>query len=71
MDKKQVIVKDVEPENKFKICQVCGCRQYVNNYARHMRSKRHQQVDYVNNTRFEIIKITPRDNQNREIIMKT
>ena len=70
MDKNKIISKDVEYEYSFKVCPICGCRQYTNNFARHVRSKRHRQVDYVNNNRFEITKIKPKDDKSTDVIFK-
>ena len=70
MAKNENIVKDAGDEHKYKICQSCGCKQYVNNYARHIRTKKHQQVDYINNTRFEIVKVKPKIDTDKEFIFK-
>ena len=61
MDKNKIIFNDVKDGNKFKFCQICGCYQYVNNFARHRNSKKHQQVDYINNHCFEIKKVKVQD----------
>ena len=57
-----IINKDVEKKNYFKMCNICGCKQYSNNFARHLRSKKHE-VDYANQ-KFEVTKYKPPINKN-------
>ena len=41
-------------KNKHVICNICGCRQYFSNVARHRKSKKHNEVNHINNEIFEI-----------------
>jgi hypothetical protein len=51
------------------MCHICGCKiAHLNNFARHLKSRRHKEVDYINNNRFEIERIKPKK-QNDEIII--
>lgn len=69
MENVAIIDKDDKVKNKFKICQICGCRQYVNNFTRHRKSKRHQEVDYINNQCFEIVKAKQKDDSEQQGIV--
>ena len=53
------IEKDVEKKTyKFRTCNVCGCKQYSTNFARHVRTKKHKEADYADN-KFEVEKYEP------------
>ena len=52
------INKDVEKKRYFKTCSICGCKQYSNNFARHLKTKKHREVDHANQ-KFEITKYEP------------
>ena len=54
-------------ENKYKMCHICGSIQHVKNYARHLKSKYHLRVDYINNNRFEIERMNINKNNNNEL----
>ena len=52
------INNDTKTQKEFKICNICGCTiKHPNNFKRHLRSKRHNEVDYRNNNRFELERI--------------
>ena len=65
-------IKDIENNvktgYKFKICNICGCKQYSNNYAVHLRTKKHQEVKYANE-KFEITKGEPPKRQTKEVFL--
>jgi len=63
-----IINKDVEKKNYFKMCNICGCKQYSNNFARHLRSKRHKEVDYANQ-KFEMTKYEPPQNKKNDYLI--
>ena len=62
------IFKDVERKNYFRVCSTCGCKQYSNNFARHLRSKKHKEVDYANQ-KFEITKYEPHVNKQSDYLI--
>ena len=43
---------------KFRTCNICGCKQYSTNFARHVRTKKHKEADYADN-KFEVEKYEP------------
>jgi hypothetical protein len=71
MNKNNFINED-DLKNKYKMCNICGSIQHVKNYARHLKSKYHIRVDYINNNRFEIerMNINKNNNKNEIIIIK-
>ena len=53
------IEKDVEKRAyNFRTCNICGCKQYTTNFARHSRTKKHKEADYADQ-KFEIEKYEP------------
>ena len=53
------IENDVEKKTyKFRTCNICGCKQYSTNFARHVRTKKHKEADYADN-KFEVEKYEP------------
>ena len=64
------ICKDIKTQKIFKLCNVCGCKtKHPNKFKRHLNSRRHNEVDYVNNNRFEIERIKPKREEKNEIII--
>ena len=64
------ICKDIKTPKVFKLCNVCGCKiKHSNNFKRHLNSRRHKEVDYINNNRFEIERIKPKREEKNEIII--
>lgn len=63
------IVKDGKRQYATRVCNVCGCRQYANNFARHLRTKKHQEVDYANNQKFEITRVEPQEKKNNSNVL--
>ena len=64
------IYKDTSTQKVFKMCSICGCKiNHPNNFKRHLRSRRHNEVDYINNIRFEIERIAPKKEHKNEIII--
>ena len=68
----ETIYKDTETKKVFKMCNICGCTiKHPNNFKRHLKSRRHNEVYYINNNRFEIERIkTKREEKNEIIILK-
>ena len=65
------IYKDIKTPKAFKLCNICGCKiKHPNNFKRHLNSRRHNEVDYINNNRFEIERITPKKQKDEIIIIK-
>ena len=64
------IYKDIVTPKVFKMCNICGCKiKHPRNFERHLKSRRHNEVDYINNNRFEIERIKPKREENNEIII--
>ena len=58
------IEKDVEKKTyKFRTCNVCGCKHYSTNFARHVQTKKHKEADYADN-KFEVEKYEPQPKKN-------
>ena len=52
MDHKH-IYKDIKIQRRFKICNVCGCKiKHPDNFSRHLKTRRHNEVDYIDNNLF-------------------
>jgi hypothetical protein len=65
------IYKDIKTQKVFKMCNVCGCKiKHPNNFNRHLKTRRHNEVDYINNNRFEIERIIPKRQKDEIIIIK-
>ena len=48
MDMKDVgFHKEVTGQNKLKTCNLCGCCLQSKNFARHLKTKKHKDVDYA------------------------
>ena len=61
------IQKDEIKKYIFRICNTCGCKQYNNNHARHLKTKKHKEVDYINNKIFDVQKIEPKNKQKNKV----
>ena len=59
------IYKDVK---KFRTCNICGCKQYTTNFARHTRTKKHKEAYYADE-KFEIEKYEPRVKKNKDVLI--
>ena len=62
------IDKDVTKLYKYRTCNICGCKQYTTNFARHSRTKKHKEADYAYN-KFEIEKYEPPANKKNDFIL--
>ena len=62
------IQKDETKKYIFRICQTCGCKLHSHNFSRHLRTKKHKEVDYINNKIFNVQKIEPKTKQKNEVI---
>ena len=62
------IQKDVTKVYKFITCNLCGCKQYTTNFARHARTKKHKEADYADN-KFEVEKYKPPIKKNNDFII--
>ena len=60
--------RDEKPN--YELCNVCGSYYNKANRARHIKTRKHHDCDYINNNRFEIQKIEPKKEQNNVIIIK-
>ena len=47
-------------ESQKELCNICGSRYHPSGRARHLRTKKHNDADYINNRIFEIKKIKHR-----------
>ena len=52
------------------LCNVCGSYYNKANGARHIKTRKHRDCDYINNNRFEIQKIKPKREDKNIIIIK-
>ena len=50
--------KEAQSQYKLKTCNLCGCSLHSKNFARHLKSKKHRDVDYAYN-KFEVEKYRP------------
>ena len=65
------IEKDVEKKTyRFRICNICGCKQYSTNFARHARTKKHTEADYADQ-KFEVMKYELPPKKNTEFLRLT
>ena len=46
-----------KPAHHKELCNVCGSSYHPSGRARHLRTKKHKDADYINNKIFEIKKI--------------
>ena len=76
MDKKHVeiyaeIQNKLIKSDKYRLCNVCGSvYYYTGNKAKHEKTLKHLYAEYVNNTMFEIERITPKKQKDEIIIIK-
>ena len=54
---------------KFRICNICGSRQHTSNFARHLKCKKHKDVDYVTNLKFEIVREEPKERPKQDYLI--
>ena len=52
------LYKEVKNPHKLKACALCGCNLQSKNFARHLKTKKHKDVDNAYN-KFEIEKYKP------------
>ena len=62
--------KEELKNSKYVICQICGSRQYVSNLARHRKSRKHIDSNFINNEIFEIKKVKDKPEGKDMIIIK-
>ena len=62
MGKNEIIFKGEKPQDSHEVCQLCGASYHRAGRARHRKTKKHRDCDYINNNIFEIKKI--KDNIN-------
>ena len=64
------IRKDIKTPKVFKMCNVCGCKiKHPNNFNRHLKTRRHNDVDYIDSNRFEIDRIKPKKEEKNDLII--
>ena len=68
MDKKYHLDKEAKVGYKLKACTLCGCTLHSKSFARHLKTKKHKDVDYAYN-KFEIEKYEPSANTNSDYII--
>jgi hypothetical protein len=59
--------RDEKPN--YELCNVCGSYYNKANRARHIKTRKHRDCDYINNNRFEIERIKPKREEKNEIII--
>jgi hypothetical protein len=60
--------KEVKRAYKLRTCNVCGCRLYNKNFARHSRTKKHMEADYADN-KFEVEKYEPQPQKKNDYMV--
>jgi hypothetical protein len=68
MDNKYHLDKEAKAKYKLKACSLCGCSLHSKNFARHLKTKKHKDVDYAYN-KFDIQKYEPPANTNSDYII--
>ena len=58
MDNNYNLYKEAKSQYKVKVCALCGCSLQSKNFARHLTTKKHKDVDNAYN-KFEIEKYEP------------
>ena len=61
--------KDEKIKHIHEMCYVCCSFYDKSNRARHIRTRKHRDCDYINNNRFEIERIKPKREEKNEIII--
>jgi hypothetical protein len=51
------------------MCYVCGSFYDKSNRARHIRTRKHRDCDYINNNRFEIERIKPKREEKMKLLL--
>ena len=67
MDKNN-LDKEVKVQSKLKTCNLCGCNLQSKNFARHLKTKKHKDVDRAYN-KFEMEKYEPPASKNTDFIV--
>ena len=62
--------KDEKIKHNHEMCYVCGSFYDKSTRARHIRTRKHRDCDYINNNRFEIERIKPKPEKSEIIIIK-
>ena len=62
--------KDEKIKHNHEMCYVCCSFYDKSNRARHIRTRKHRDCDYINNNRFEIERIKPKQEKSEIIIIK-
>ena len=63
------LYKEGKSQYKLKACKLCGCNLQSKNFARHLKTKKHKDVNYAYN-KFEIEKYEPPTNKKNEDFVK-
>ena len=60
--------KEAKSSYKLKSCKLCGCDLHSKNFSRHLKTKKHKDVDNAYN-KFEIDKYEPPIKKNNDYII--
>ena len=60
--------KEAKTRCKLKTCTLCGCSLHSKNFARHLKTKKHKDVDNAYN-KFEIEKYEPQLKKKSEYLI--
>ena len=67
MDDNSNLYKEAKTQSKLKACYLCGCSLQSKNFARHLKTKKHKDVNNAYN-KFEIEKYEPPTNKKKDFI---
>ena len=60
----------VKTQRVLTMCNICGCKiKHLNNFNRHLKARRQNEVDYINNNRFATDIIKPKIEENNDLII--
>lgn len=62
MGKNKSNPKGEKQQDSHETCQLCGASYHKAGRARHVKTRKHQQADYINNRIFEIKRINDHKN---------
>ena len=61
-------IKVGKTTNLYEICRICCSKYHIAGRARHKRTRKHNDCDYINNKMFEFERIKPKDEKEILII---
>ena len=62
------LCKEAKTQYRLNACNLCGCSLQSKNFSRHLKSKKHKDVDYAYN-KFEVEKYRPPISKNNDYLI--